>query len=203
MLERRSQKATQDGRFWRIMLKEYGLKQGPYSIMGQGSSWLWLFRLVEELTIMQRSLPSWVVFWLFVTGVVCTIDGLFIILRPHTLPDGKWNYLVKPCKSNEQSQDWARFPYNNPLNFYSACSSFILCPFFLSQTVNVWGYTEILLVACLRKGRYTRGILLEEHAPGARSGSKAPPCVPTISWVYFILGSRISTPQNAPRYLTG
>ena len=35
---------------------------------------------------------------------------------------------------------------------------------------------------------------------GARSGSKAPPCVPTISWVHFILESRISTPQNAPRY---
>ena len=33
------------------------------------------------------------------------------------------------------------------------------------------------------KGRYTRGILLPEHAPGARSGSKAPPCVPPISWV--------------------
>ena len=41
-----------------------------------------------------------------------------------------------------------------------------------------------------------------EHALGARSGSKAPPCIPTISWVYFILGSRISNPQNAPRYLT-
>ena len=53
------------------------------------------------------------------------------------------------------------------------------------------------------KGRYTRGILLPEHASGARSGSKAPRCVPTISWLYFILGSRISTPQNAPRYLTG
>ena len=50
----------------------------------------------------------------------------------------------------------------------------------------------------LLKGRYTRGILLPEHAPGAHSGSKAPPCVPTISWVYFILGSRISTPQNVP-----
>ena len=50
------------------------------------------------------------------------------------------------------------------------------------------------------KGRYTRGIL---HSPGARPGSKAPPCVPTISWVFFILGKRISTPQNAPRYLTG
>ena len=46
---------------------------------------------------------------------------------------------------------------------------------------------------------HTRGFA-PEHAPGARSGSKAPPCVPTISWVYFILESRISTPQNAPRY---
>ena len=52
------------------------------------------------------------------------------------------------------------------------------------------------------KGRYARVILLPEHAPGVRSESKAPPCVPTISWVYFILASRISTPQNAPRYLT-
>ena len=37
------------------------------------------------------------------------------------------------------------------------------------------------------KGRYTRGILLLEHASGARSGSKAPPCESTSSWVYFIL----------------
>ena len=37
------------------------------------------------------------------------------------------------------------------------------------------------------KGQYTRGILLLEHASGARSGSKAPPFVSTSSWVYFIL----------------
>ena len=60
-----------------------------------------------------------------------------------------------------------------------------------------------IVVASTSKGRYTRGILLPEHAPQARSGSKAPPSVPTISWVYFILGSKISTPQNVPRYLTG
>ena len=41
------------------------------------------------------------------------------------------------------------------------------------------------------------------RAPRARSGSKASPCKSTISWVYYILGNRISTPQNAPRYLTG
>ena len=110
---------------------------------------------------MQRSLPSWVVFWLFVTGIVCTIDGLFIILRPHTLPDGKWNYLVKPCKSNEQSQDWARFPYNNPLNLLCMQQFHTLSLLFLTNSliwieskhvciINVWGYTEILLVACLR-----------------------------------------------------
>ena len=114
---------------------------------------------------MQRSLPSWVVFWLFVTGVVCTIDGLFIILRPHTLPDGKWNYLVKPCKSNEQSQDWARFPYNNPLNLLRMQQFHTLSLLFLTNSliwieskhvciINVWGYTEILLVACLRNRRF-------------------------------------------------
>ena len=43
---------------------------------------------------------SWVAFWLLFTAIVCTIDGLFIILRPHTLPGGKWNYLVQPCKYN-------------------------------------------------------------------------------------------------------
>ena len=48
-----------------------------------------------------------------------------------------------------------------------------------------------------------RLIHARDFAPGACSGSKAPLCVPTISWVHFILGSRISTPQNAPRYLTG
>ena len=53
------------------------------------------------------------------------------------------------------------------------------------------------------KGRYTRGILLPEHASGARSASKAPRCVPAISWLYFILRNRIFTPQNAPRYVTG
>ena len=50
-------------------------------------------------------------------------------------------------------------------------------------------------------GACSRGTL-REHAPGAHSGSKVPPYVPTISWVHFILGSRISTPQNVPRYLT-
>ena len=79
-----------------------------------------------------------------------------------------------------------------------------------SKDQNNHLFMRVIALPCLwavflvwPKGRYTRGILLPEHAPGARSGSKAPPCVPTISWVYFILGSRISTPQNAPRYLTG
>ena len=43
-----------------------------------------------------------------------------------------------------------------------------------------------------------RLIHTRDFAPGACSRSKAPPCVPTILWVHFILGSRISTPQNAP-----
>ena len=61
---------------------------------------------------------------------------------------------------------------------------------------------DLLLGKSVLNGGYTRGIFLPEQAPGARSGSKAPPCVLTISWVYFILGSRVSTSQNASGYVT-
>ena len=87
--------------------------------------------------------------------------------------------------------------------------SYILLPRILQQLTMGWiqGFKlplfTVIILPFTPIGRHTRMVLLLEHAPGARSGSKAPPCVPTISWVYFILGSRISTPQNAPRYLTG
>lgn len=45
-----------------------------------------------------RNLPFWVSAWLFISGIICTIDALFVILRPHTLPGGKWNHIVQPCK---------------------------------------------------------------------------------------------------------
>ncbi|RMX57083.1 hypothetical protein pdam_00008222 [Pocillopora damicornis] len=43
-----------------------------------------------------RNLPFWVSAWLFISGIICTIDALFVILRPHTLPGGKWNHIVQP-----------------------------------------------------------------------------------------------------------
>ncbi|KAL9972012.1 hypothetical protein ACROYT_G018244 [Oculina patagonica] len=43
-----------------------------------------------------RNLPSWVAVWLCITTTTVTIDSLFILLRPHTLPGGKWNYLFQP-----------------------------------------------------------------------------------------------------------
>ena len=45
-----------------------------------------------------RNLPFLVVLWLGITSVVCIIDSLFVLLRPHTLPGGKWNYFFQPCK---------------------------------------------------------------------------------------------------------
>ena len=36
-----------------------------------------------------RNLPFLVVPWFGITSVVCTIDALFVLLRPHTLPGGK------------------------------------------------------------------------------------------------------------------
>ena len=45
-----------------------------------------------------RNLPFLVVLWLGITSVVCIMDALFVLLRPHTLPGGKWNYFFRPCK---------------------------------------------------------------------------------------------------------
>ena len=47
---------------------------------------------------MRQNLPSWVAFWLLLSSIICAIDAFFVLLRPHTLPGGKWNYLFKPCE---------------------------------------------------------------------------------------------------------
>lgn len=43
-----------------------------------------------------RILPFWVAVWLFISSIIVTIDALFVLLRPHSLPDGKWNFLFEP-----------------------------------------------------------------------------------------------------------
>lgn len=45
-----------------------------------------------------RRLPFWIAGWIVISSVICTIDALFVLLRPHTLPGGSLNYLFKPCK---------------------------------------------------------------------------------------------------------
>lgn len=42
------------------------------------------------------NLPRWVAIWLVISAIICTLDALFIILRPSTLPGGKWNYIFQP-----------------------------------------------------------------------------------------------------------
>lgn len=51
-----------------------------------------------RLNMAGRILPFWVAVWLVISSIVVTIDALFVLLRPHTLPDGKWNFLFEPCK---------------------------------------------------------------------------------------------------------
>ena len=97
---------------------------------------------------------------------------------------------------------WISSKFGDYCLFYGENNCFIVIWFSLSRAKK--RSQCISMEESMRsKGRYTRRILLPEHAPGARSWSKAPRCVPMIPWVYFILGSRISTRQNAPRYLTG
>ena len=52
------------------------------------------FRQLRRL----RSVPSWVAFWLVFTSVSVLNNALFVLLRPHTLPGGIWNYIFKLCK---------------------------------------------------------------------------------------------------------
>ena len=43
-------------------------------------------------------LPSWIYCWFVISFIVCTIDALFVLLRPRTLPGGDLNSFVKPCE---------------------------------------------------------------------------------------------------------
>ena len=46
------------------------------------------------------SIPSWVAWWQFITGIICIIDATYIILRPRTMKSqgGDLNWLYSPCK---------------------------------------------------------------------------------------------------------
>lgn len=44
------------------------------------------------------SMPSWVAWWQFITGIICIIDATYIILRPRTMKSqgGDLNWLYRP-----------------------------------------------------------------------------------------------------------
>ena len=41
-------------------------------------------------------LPGWLVVWLLIASPVVIIDGLFVVLRPRTMPGGDLNWLYQP-----------------------------------------------------------------------------------------------------------
>lgn len=47
-----------------------------------------------------HELPGWIVWWFYLTAVICTIDASFIVFRPHTLPGGSLFHFFYPCKCN-------------------------------------------------------------------------------------------------------
>ena len=53
------------------------------------------------------SMPSWVAWWQFITGIICIIDATYIILRPRTMKSqgGDLNWLYRPCKISRFDHD--------------------------------------------------------------------------------------------------
>lgn len=44
-------------------------------------------------------LPLWIIFWLVVSQLVVLWDSAFVLLRPDSLPGGKYSALFSPCKA--------------------------------------------------------------------------------------------------------
>ena len=93
-----SQNTTQDGRLRCIIVSSSTRRNNhsheePWPIMLCGPCFN-----AYSLNMMRQNLPSWVAFWLLLSSIICAIDAFFVLLRPHTLPGGKWNYLFKPCE---------------------------------------------------------------------------------------------------------
>ena len=93
-----SQNTTQDGRLRCIIVSSSTRRNNhsheePWPIMLYGPCFN-----PYSFNMMRQNLPSWVAFWLLLSSIICAIDAFFVLLRPHTLPGGKWNYLFKPCE---------------------------------------------------------------------------------------------------------
>ena len=68
-------------------------------------------------------IPTWAVFWIFFSSALVIPDFLYVLLQPHTLPDGKWGGML-PFTIWHQYAEWDR-RYSNPQDVFNYVQSIL------------------------------------------------------------------------------
>ena len=53
--------------------------------------------------------PTWIIFWLAVSAILCTYDFSFLLLRPESLPGGKYYNIFSGCKKTKKKKFLTNF----------------------------------------------------------------------------------------------
>ena len=68
-------------------------------------------------------IPTWAVYWIFVSSALVVPDFLYVLLQPHTLKDGKWGGML-PFTIWHQYAEWDR-RYSNPDDVFNFVQSIL------------------------------------------------------------------------------